>query len=788
MRKLLALAGALTLGYIVSACGGSWLVGAIFGAALGVVLANVFWSGKASASKRAGVKKQPGTEPVTQPAPTKTRQPQITLRLNAATPFKQNAKSNGEALVWHQAGELVPLKTGHTVNGMIYTTSRDLPWPGESSAIDERLPVAAKSAGSAEKLPYYPNYKDFTAQQRRVYLDWLASGRPANHSDQFELGYVFIFFYGIERRLILEDDSSALLFDELIKLMVDYGTTQASKSLITYGSQLVHFAGYRTEVYPQLSQRLFAIDDRRTFKSGSQFILANLYNRGEPLRAEIAIMLAAADENSRKSKVTTRVKDEFHALFGRRFEETWPGGMKLEVAKLAAVVQYRPASGALLQLTYQGHSGEKFVQRVPHLLPRQFKGLPKIWNSCIDDLSGYSRARSRVKSLGSELSAWNALPSELRNKSLNPINEAFKTLVAAAPLEDAYRIVEVGEIAHLIGLAEALKLTPAQSRQITSALRGIGWSLAPDLSILGSSLSWRQEVAVFEPCGEVGAKLAVILRLLFLSVIVASDEGNFDGARLKIFEELVEGESPNPADWQHIHGALIILRRDSKSALRSLASIAKAIPDALKRPVIATLAEMAAVTGKIGVDQARILHRIGRAFAIDGAFIEQLVAEAMFKTGAVVLKGETGQPGERIPRPVAPTGFALDASKIEALTKETHEVISILSKLMTESDQIESESLRTDTASTAAREPAEWFSDLDERYHPAFLNLITKDEMSLRDFEIFAATYHFIPEDLFNTINSWSDEALGDFLLERGDNICVRRELLSKIPMLVAAA
>jgi hypothetical protein len=31
---------------------------------------------------------------------------------------------------------------------MIYTTSRDLPWPGESSAIDERLPVAAKSGGS----------------------------------------------------------------------------------------------------------------------------------------------------------------------------------------------------------------------------------------------------------------------------------------------------------------------------------------------------------------------------------------------------------------------------------------------------------------------------------------------------------------------------------------------------------------------------------------------------------------------------------------------------------------
>ena len=74
MRKLLALAGALTLGYIVSACGGSWFVGAIFGAALGVVLANVFWSGKASASKRVGVKKQPGTEPGLSPLHSLLRQ------------------------------------------------------------------------------------------------------------------------------------------------------------------------------------------------------------------------------------------------------------------------------------------------------------------------------------------------------------------------------------------------------------------------------------------------------------------------------------------------------------------------------------------------------------------------------------------------------------------------------------------------------------------------------------------------------------------------------------------
>ena len=76
MRKLLALAGALTLGYAVSACGGSWFAGAIFGALLGSV-SPTFSKSKASASKRVGIKKQAQTEPVTRPAQTKSQQPQI---------------------------------------------------------------------------------------------------------------------------------------------------------------------------------------------------------------------------------------------------------------------------------------------------------------------------------------------------------------------------------------------------------------------------------------------------------------------------------------------------------------------------------------------------------------------------------------------------------------------------------------------------------------------------------------------------------------------------------------
>jgi hypothetical protein len=50
---------------------------------------------------------------------------------------------------------------------------------------------------NVEKLGYYPSYEQLNPQQRYVYLNWLCDiAKPVN------IGYVFIFYYGLERHLI----------------------------------------------------------------------------------------------------------------------------------------------------------------------------------------------------------------------------------------------------------------------------------------------------------------------------------------------------------------------------------------------------------------------------------------------------------------------------------------------------------------------------------------------------------------------------------------------------------
>lgn len=65
----------------------------------------------------------------------------------------------------------------------------------EPSLIATSLPVDF-STGIVEKLPFYPIYKEMTPLQRGKYLTWLT-----NIDNPIEIGYVFLFYYGLERFL-----------------------------------------------------------------------------------------------------------------------------------------------------------------------------------------------------------------------------------------------------------------------------------------------------------------------------------------------------------------------------------------------------------------------------------------------------------------------------------------------------------------------------------------------------------------------------------------------------------
>ena len=146
---------------------------------------------------------------------------------------------------------------GHETGGMVYV-GRGLrsqrSGKAENCLIDPSLPVAKRNADYAgDHMPYWPSYSEIPPTSRLAYLQWLSSGRS---DPEAELGYVFLYFYGLERRLFLdrptEKEASALIA-EIYRLR---GIYSGNRSFDRYSMhslvQLSSFSTGRLPHYPTL--------------------------------------------------------------------------------------------------------------------------------------------------------------------------------------------------------------------------------------------------------------------------------------------------------------------------------------------------------------------------------------------------------------------------------------------------------------------------------------------------------------------------------------------------------
>lgn len=689
-------------------------------------------------------------------------------------------------LTWYASGEPF-IHAGLVIDsGMIYTSNRALPWPGEPSAITTSVSVASVAAHPLADFGYYPSYDRISGEQRRCYLEWLSAGRRDNDPTQRSLGYVFLFFYGLERRIILERDRDPALLEEVFGLLQHYGLAQKSRSLRTYCLQLLHFGGWQhgVEAYRQVWPRLLALDVNRPDEDGLRIVLANLHQRGEPLDWTVGFRLAMANQESRRSTVVITTREKFFTLFEQRYKDLFPAGLTLEAAKQEALIQYRPASSALMQMSYERQRDSSLHLRIPNVmgLHRQFQALPQIWNSCVDDLSGYSRAvRSKKQGQGAAVAAWKSLPQELRKTEDHPLKSAFDEALANAPREGDYAFLPTAILATLADIPERAKLSIAQSRQIGEIASQLGWQIAPDPQITGLPLAWNQELALYAaPAGQKPTEgLSGPLRLLYLAVTLAMADGVIEPEELDSFYQLVTPQVANEHDWRPIRATEASLRRDANVALRSLPQMSKQIPAESRQFVLRLMAHIAAADGEVSLDELKVLRRIARAFELNPDSVEKLLREdEAFREVTIAAGDRSRARGEAIPaRPSERPAFALDHDRIDALTNETREVISMLSVVMAEPEDTScgQPSISSPPANSA---PVEWLNGLAPRYHPAVLTLIRLDEIATHDFDCIAADHHLMPDDLINAVNTWADESLGDFLLERGENIRVFRSLL----------
>ena len=703
--------------------------------------------------------------PPLQPKPAPTPPPEPPPRrpdvVSSARPPK------GERMQWVIPGTPVQV-SGRTLQGMVYITDTALGWGSEPSAICRTASVDHRPS-DRDDLSYYPSYSTLTPSQRAFYLDWLARGRRDANPEHLPTGYLFLFFYGIERRMLAEGDFDPALWFEVYELLRIYGLTRKSRSLVSYFGDFLHFTSYSQGPagYSNVSQTLLDLQGRRISELALTLTLANHYRMGKPIDWAIGHLVAMNLEDSRRSVVTERTGDAFKGMFRKRFEALYPEGLVLKASKRDQTVQYQTGN-----ITLSTNAAR--MLKVPGVMgiKSQFKNLSAIWNQCIEDLSGYSRAVAKLSSASvsnqDRLKAHLALPAEIRRDHAHPLAEPFVEALQACPEANGVRFMPVAVLAGLLGIGERATLTQGQSEDLAALVESLGYTMAPHPQILNLPLAWGQEVALaaWQESSQASNELGGLLRLLYLAVLVASADGVMDETELEVFHR-ASGVNDGYARVQ-VMATEAALTRDTHVASKQLQRIAKSVHQGERMPVFKLLVHIACSDGVLSSDENRLLRRIAKAFQLGEEALDDVLSEDSTFQTVTVSRGKTRTGGEAIPQPAqaASPGFSLDMNRIAALTAETAEVVSILSKALAEESHEDPTSVAIESPASVPSSVPEWMEALESRYQPALLEIIAAANGQPFDLSAIAAKHHLMADDLTDGINAWSDEALGDFLLE----------------------
>lgn len=762
---------AIVLGIVLSLANGlpGFLVGAGLGLAGGFFLRWKFFPKKKENNSKSH--KQPPPVP-------KTRPP-------------SNSRVSGD-IQWIRPNESIRIGNFRYDGGLVFAAKGNRAMTYEPSTIFLGLPFQTKGTVIDEELGYYPSYEKMYPNQRAIYLEWLASGRRDSDPSVRQVGYVFCFFYGLERRLLLDRDRDPMLRAEVQELLKMYGGQ--SGSIRSYFTDLLHLDGYNQGVeqyrslWPNYLNYTKYLDGEAL-----KLILANLHQRGEPLHWTVALRVAPRLDGTRHSVVIERSGDKFWKLFQQRFEEAYPDGMILKAAKRDVWSEYRPASSALLQMTYHSRN-HSFRVSVPHVMGirSQFKTLVSIWNQCIEDLSGYSRAMAGESGEANEqaLKAFLKLPDELRKPDSHPFHKNWTRIITGCEKEGDLFFLPVSVMAELFGIAFREKLTLTQSRKLAEHIDGLGYQLAPDPRVTGLPLAWNQECAVYlteKSHANPSKNLVGFIRMLYLTIAIADADGSVDPEEVAVFESIAREEVTCDHERIFLEATGAALLRDTTVAMKSLNRIAGGVAPA-RRPLIARyIIQVAAADGVITPEEHKVLKTAFRKFDLPADFLEQqMTGDSETFTEVTVVKGKkSNRRGEAIPsRPdekPPENVFQLDMSKIASITAETDQIVKVLSEIMDEEEANSELKAEPEVVGGNGKDESfpSWMEELDSPYRKPLTKMIQWEEFSEKQLEELATESHLLPADLISKVNLWSDEALGDFLIEEtGSDFVIYSDLI----------
>ena len=715
-----------------------------------------------------------------------------TITIQAAPAVSIGATGRA-SLNWIGAGATIKVGLYQISDPFTYT-SNGTPSQEEASCINVRLPIGKPIVEDRGALGYWPQYSRLTLDQRANYLEWLAGGRKAELAD---IGYAFIYFYGLERRALVDNEDIEIVLNQVTRLMFSYSS---SRSFFGYSSRFIAFMIARMGL-ENLTRESFSIVFEQSLKEFDNETLAValgwLHKANMPLPPFLAFEVARNDIRASRSVVVARVAQQFRALFYKKYVDRFGVGLQLEASVRERHLEYQPASPTVrYSMPQYALAGIRILDVLG--LPSQFKPLVDMWEECIEELKPLSREVGKGRDVLSR-QAYQALPEALKEEVDHPDREKWESFVAANTSENNIVITTVGDLAPLCGFEQRAKLSTSQSEEVASTAGDVGFVLVPDPRVTGRAYKWDEMIAIFRPEGRPDVtsdkKYRAAVLMLEMGMAVAAADGTMELVEVDQIISFLKGQFLLvPNDTRRIDAYKEILIKQPP-ALSNLAKRLQSVLTADKLEVVCQfLVGIAAANGYLDKRERAILRRFYTALGLPISKLDDIIAKLFGPVPeAVEVQRGAAVPGEKIPvRPAQPV-FALNAAALQTILQQTEQVAQMLgAALMASAEEdaevivTEAQRARTEPDQTLPTEAAkniglsQTYIGLDPRYHLVVTELLSREAWALEDFNALARKYNIMPAGMLDAINTWSNENHGDFLIEEGEHYTVKRALLEK--------
>lgn len=682
------------------------------------------------------------------------------LPASAKTPEAPSTKS---AATFLAAGAPATVQGFRIEKGLIYV-GRSLPRPGsehqdDRCLINPSLPISKTAEDlDGQSMPYWPSYAEINPTARRSYLKWQADGR---HDPNIGIGYVFLHFYGLERRALFDkstEDIPAIVGD-LRALLSVYGS---NASFQRHASDLLDALRLNTRSFPALPQPAVDLAQSCDIPLPVKVGLGRLLASGSPVGAKEALVWALATSGGLRTPAI-RCFRELCQLWQLRFDIAWPNGLQIAAPKRKLQLRYQSAAD-----TFTADVTGEDLPDIDALtdLPKRLQDL---LSRCTDALDPFSRLLGRDPGAKVKIDAALLLPRDYVEAHPPP---------ALTALAEKLRIYfETSKLAQLTytDLCELTETIDPDGRPDAAPLSRIGTVLdrvniafEPDRRY-GSLVVTSKPVFVLfhSPSGAPVESDGPAYSLARLLVEVGTTVANADGQVVAeevdaIKSELLTIDGLGPLERARLMAYALSLVKSASGddqIIRKLKNFGEGERQAIAQAAVKAVQ----ADGRIAPEEVKLLERLYKAIGLPKEQAYSDLNRAGVRDNDVVsaVPQQPSRPGADIPpRPRA--GIAINLERLERIKRETAAVSSVLAEIFAD-DQV------TDIIPTAPSPKPSRFEGLDSPHAELVQFLVGRAQIGRSDFDAEAKRLRLLPDGAIETINDWTLDRFSALLLSVGE-------------------